>query len=137
MEIIEVNKNNISLLKNFTNNKLPNSFRYFNKRPINIIENHILTILLLNNNIPIGYGHIDFEDNKYWLGICILEEYQGKGNGKKIMDYLLNNKKIDKIYLTVDKNNINAIKLYKKYNFNIIEEFDTYFLMLKNNTNII
>ena len=137
MEIIEVNKNNISLLQNFTNNNLPNSFRYFNKRPINIIENHILTILLLNNNIPIGYGHIDFEDNKHWLGICILEEYQGKGNGKKIMDYLLNNKKIDKIYLTVDKNNINAIKLYKKYNFNIIEEFDTYFLMLKNNTNII
>lgn len=133
MEIIEVNKSNISLLKDFTNNILPNSFRYFNKRDINIIENHILTVLLLLDNKPIGYGHIDF-DEKYWFGICILEGYQGKGYGKKIMDYIFNHniiKNLNEIYLSVDKSNKIAIKLYEKYGFIIKKECDTYFIMSK------
>lgn len=45
--IIEININNIYLLQKFINNNLPNTFRYFNKRNIKCIENHILTILML------------------------------------------------------------------------------------------
>jgi ribosomal protein S18 acetylase RimI-like enzyme len=52
-----------------------------------------------------------------------------------MMQYIFNNEKvknIDKIYLTVDKVNNVAIKLYEKYDFNIINEKNTYFTMVKN-----
>ena len=135
-DIIEITEKNTSLLQNFIlNNKLPNTFRYFNKRNIDVIKNHIITIILLNETTPIGYSHIDFDDNKYWFGICILEKYQGNGYGKKIMEYIFNHeniKNIKNIYLTVDKINIVAINLYKKFNFYNIDEKDTYFTMCLN-----
>ena len=87
----------------------------------------------MDSNLPIGYAHIDFDDNKNWFGICILENYQGKGYGKKIMEYIFNHEKINnlnEIYLTVDKINIVAINLYLKFNFIIIDEKETYFMML-------
>jgi ribosomal protein S18 acetylase RimI-like enzyme len=134
--IIEINKKNIYLLEEFLINKLPNTFRYFNKRAINVIDNHIITILMLEKEVPIGYAHIDYDDNKYWFGICILDKYQGNGYGKKMMEYIFNHtkiKNINKIYLTVDKINDIAIKLYKKFNFNNIDEKETYFMMCLHN----
>jgi len=121
MNIVEINHHNIYLLLQFLNNKLPNSFRYFNSRnPLTSIHNHILTILYLDNDKPFGYAHIDFDNHIYWFGICILDNYQSKGYGKKLLEYILNNDKIknlNSIYLTVDKNNEKAINLYKKYGF--------------------
>lgn len=136
-DIIEITEQNKILLSNFIlNNKLPDTFRYFNKRNIDVINNHLITIILLDKELPVGYAHIDFEDNKYWFGICILEKYQGKGYGKKIMEYIFNSKKIkniNKIYLTVDKINIVAINLYTKFNFTINEDFETFYKMIKIN----
>ena len=65
-EIIEIKEKNKYLLDNFIKNEMPTTFRYFNKRTIDVIKNHLLTILLLVNDLPIGYAHIDYE-NKYWL----------------------------------------------------------------------
>ena len=136
-DIIEITEQNTILLNNFIlNNKLPYTFRYFNKRNINVINNHLITIILLDKDLPVGYAHIDFDDNKYWFGICILEEYQGKGYGKKVMKYIFNNEKIkniDKIYLTVDKINTVAIKLYTNFDFIVNEDFETYYKMIKIN----
>jgi ribosomal protein S18 acetylase RimI-like enzyme len=133
LNIVEINENNNNLLQYFiSNNTLPNTFRYFNKRTVDVIKNHLMTIMLLDNELPVGYAHIDFDDNKYWFGICILENYQGMGNGKKMMEYIFNNEKIkniENIYLTVDKININAVNLYKKFKFNTIEEHSFYLLM--------
>ena len=133
VEIIEININNINFLQKFINNKLPDTFRYFNKRNIKCIEDHILTIIMLEHKKPIGYAHIDY-DKKYWFGICILQEYQSKGYGRKIMEYIFNHEKIEEIgeiFLSVDVNNDKAIKLYKKYNFNIVEENNIYYIMKK------
>jgi ribosomal protein S18 acetylase RimI-like enzyme len=137
MEIHYIKNTNINLLKNFLNNKLSNSFRYYNKRNISIIENHLITIIGLDINLlSIAYGHIDYcsNENIYWLGICILEEYKGKGYGNDIMNKLIEKFKekniSNKLYLTVDKDNQKAINLYKKFNFNIIEEKETYYKML-------
>ena len=130
-DIIEITENNNYLLNEFLNNSIPGTFRYFNKRSINVIKNHIITLILIDDNLPVGYAHIDYDD-KYWFGVCILDNYQGKGYGKKIMEYIFNHeriKNIDNIYLTVDKVNYIAISLYKKYNFYIVEEKDTYFMM--------
>jgi GNAT superfamily N-acetyltransferase len=132
ISIVEITENNNYLLKEFLNNTLPNTFRYFNKRSIDVIKNHLITLILADKELPFGYAHIDFDDNKYWFGICILEHYQGNGYGKNMMEYILNHEKIrniDKIYLTVDKINVNAIKLYKKFDFDIIDEKDSYFIM--------
>ena len=131
-DIIEITENNNYLLNDFLNNSIPGTFRYFNKRSINVIKNHIITLILIDDNLPVGYAHIDYDDDKYWFGVCILDNYQGKGYGKKIMEYIFNHeriKNIDNIYLTVDKVNYIAISLYKKYNFYIVEEKDTYFMM--------
>ena len=134
--IVEINENNNYLIHDFLINSIPSTFRYFNKRTIDVTKNHIITLILIDENLPVGYAHIDYDDNKYWFGICILENYQCKGYGTKMMEYILNHEKIkniDKIYLTVDKININAIKLYKKFNFCNIDEKDTYFIMYLNN----
>jgi ribosomal protein S18 acetylase RimI-like enzyme len=140
MCITEITENNIFLLKDFLNNKLPNTFRYFNKRTIDVIVNHIITIIFLYNELPIGYAHIDYDGTKYWFGICILDKYQGNGYGNKMMEYIINHekiKKINKIYLTVDKINNIAIKLYKKFNFYINENDDnekqSYYIMCSDN----
>ena len=131
MNIIEIDNNNIHYLNTFLLNYLPSTFIYFNTRNIDIIKNHIITIILLDDELPIGYAHIDYE-NKYWLGICILKDYQGKGLGNIMIEYILNHEKItvlNNIYLTVDSTNEYAIKLYKKFNFNIVEVTDNYYIM--------
>lgn len=126
--------NNINLLQDFIKlNNSPN-FRYFENRNIDIIKNHILTLILTDENKNIiGYGHLDFEKN-IWLGICVCEKFRGKGFGKKIMNFLLEyakNNNIEEIYLTVDKDNIIAKKLYEKNNFIVEKETDNFFKMVK------
>jgi len=135
--IIEITENNKNLLNEFLTNNIPTAFRYYNNRTIDVIKNHIITVLFLDKNLHIGYAHIDYDDNKYWFGICILENHQNKGYGIKMMNYIFNHEKIkyiNKIYLTVDKTNQIAINLYKKYKFYIVEEKDNYFMMCFSNS---
>lgn len=122
MEIIAVDNTNLKYLEDFLSNDLPSTFRYFNKRSIECIKNHLITLVVKIDNCIIGYSHIDKEDNIYWFGICILDKYQNQGIGSKIMQYILNceNTKNLKICLTVDIVNIGAIKLYQKYGFKIV-----------------
>lgn len=125
-KIIKVDTSNINLLQDFINNLggASNTFRYFEKRNIHVIKNHLLTILLECNNKVIGYGHLDKENDKVWLGIAVLPDYKGMGYGKIIMSNLINfakNIKLKNIYLSVDKNNTPAISLYEKFNFALFE----------------
>lgn len=130
-----IDNKNIYLLKEFIQNEKSENFRYYKNRNIEVIKNHILTLILTNEikNI-IGYGHLDSEENKIWLGICVCENYRGKGYGKKIMNYILGfakNNNLEKIHLTVDKNNIIAKKLYEKKNFIVEKENENFFEMVK------
>lgn len=80
-----------------------------------------MTILaVINGDTPIGYGHLDPEGNKVWLGICVSDKWQGKGIGKLMMNRLIDEAKIQylpALYLTVDAKNIAAIKLYQQFGF--------------------
>lgn len=110
------------------------TFRYFDKRPIEVLDNHKLTLLAFLGQRPIGYGHLDFEAGKTWLGIAMTEGYTGKGFGKKIMDYLLNyadENNLPAIHLSVDKDNLAAVSLYKKLNFKIVKELNEAVLLMK------
>ena len=71
-------------------------------------------------NEPIAYGHLDKEGIDVWLGVCVKDSKRGLGLGKEMMSYLLNYaklKKVPKIRLSVDKENVNAIKMYNKFGF--------------------
>lgn len=97
-------------------------FRYFEKRSFNVIINHIHTILLYDLNEAVGYGHLEKENDKIWLGIVLSDHKKGKGYGKYLMEYLINFYiKIQEapLYLTVDFNNKVALKLFEKSGFRV------------------
>jgi ribosomal protein S18 acetylase RimI-like enzyme len=126
----KINLNNLEKLKLFfkKNKKSKKNFRYYNTRKFDIIKNHLVTILYYRDNVCVGYGHLDKEENKVWLGIVVDEEHQNLGIGGLIMDDLLSKYK-ETIHLSVDKTNINAQKLYKKKLFTIIEENKNHYIM--------
>lgn len=105
------------------------TFRYFNNRPLSVVFDHTINVLLYDSkNNPIGYGHIEYEDGVYWLGVCVIEKEKGKGFGKKILQYLIHkseHRNIKAIRLSVDKNNIGAIRLYNSFGFKKISENDS------------
>ena len=39
-------------------------FRYYHSRTVDVIRNHIVTIVLTLNDNIIGYGHLDYEKDK-------------------------------------------------------------------------
>jgi ribosomal protein S18 acetylase RimI-like enzyme len=116
-----------------------NTFRYFGKRPLECIQNHKYTILVLNKNErPVAYGHLDPQSEILWLGICVSENQVGKGYGKMIMTDLTekaDSDGISELILQVDKANVNAVSLYKKFNFNITTEKDELYLIMKRKRN--
>jgi len=120
--LIKIDNNNIDLLQDFLK-KAGNSlitFRYFNKRDLNAISNHVVTYIILEDNEPVAYGHLDKENEIIWLGICVTERYRGRGYGDKMMDHLLSyadSAEIKIINLSVDRDNCGARKLYEKKGF--------------------
>lgn len=78
---------------------------------------------------------IGFYDNDILVGFLIYEQlyeiidllyivvepiYRRKSIGTKLLNYLIDNKEFEKIMLEVRCDNSSAIKLYKKFNFKII-----------------
>lgn len=106
------------------------TFRYFNKRDIEVVKSHLVSILLVKNNEPVAYGHLEKEANTVWLGICVLPEYKGQRIGSTIMKELISlgqQNNIESIDLTVDISNTNAISLYEKFNFKRVSSTATYY----------
>lgn len=122
---IEITSETISYLIQFLENTFPPTFRYFyNKTVSQVIQNHYKTIIILDENIPVAYAHIDYDiaNDKHWIGLCVLERAQKKGLGTQLMTIILNYFKqstFNKLYLSVDKTNTVAINLYTKYGFKI------------------
>lgn len=97
-----------------------NRFRYFTTRHIDIIKGHLKTLLLFEDDVPIGYGHLEQEDQIVWLGIALSEKYIGLGYGKVILNELLKiakENKIGSVSLSVDADNSKAIGLYERFGF--------------------
>jgi len=135
MEIINV-KNKKYLLEKFISMKHPKKFRYYNSRNIDSTKNHKLTILGIIDNDIASYGHIDFEKNINWFGICVLEKFQNRGYGKKILDYLIRyikENKIENIKLSVDYDNYKAQNIYFKKKFYISDLINNKYIMKYDN----
>ena len=82
-----------------------------------IVDNKIVGCLLLTNK----------DDGKLLDEIYLEEEYRNKGIGTNIIKEVISNNDI--IYLWVYKENIQAISLYKKLGFNVIEETESRYYM--------
>lgn len=99
-------------------------FRYFDKRPVEIVENHLGCLLIYQDTqMPIAYGHLDPEGDKTWLGIAVAESVRGQGWGRLMMQLLLQLARInelDAIDLSVDKDNVSGQKLYESLGFEIV-----------------
>jgi ribosomal protein S18 acetylase RimI-like enzyme len=70
----------------------------------------------------------------YITAVCVLKKYWGNGYGSELLKEAFTIAKINgmkKIKLEVDKNNMHAIALYKKYEFTVKSESEKYFIMVK------
>ena len=141
MKIIQITPNNVSILKQFISNigTSGSSFRYYHNRNVDVIKNHIVTLVGCNeSNIPIAYGHLDKENSIIWLGICVSEKYVGMGFGSMMMQKLIeygNILSVEKVKLSVDRSNSSAISMYKKFGFKLITstEKTCFFILNINN----
>jgi ribosomal-protein-alanine N-acetyltransferase len=61
------------------------------------------------------------------INIIVLKEYQNKGIGNKLLEFVVNNEEYEKIMLEVRENNSNAIHLYEKYGFKEIYRRKKYY----------
>jgi GNAT superfamily N-acetyltransferase len=133
ISIKKITKKHAKLLDLFISNcgKSEEKFTYFKKRNTDVLENHILTLLLLEDNSPVAYGHLDKENETTWLGVCVIEKKLRKGYGKLIMRELLafaDQNKIN-INLSVMKENLVAHNLYKNLGFKNIKSDNLNFFM--------
>lgn len=100
------------------NVNLKKTFRYFDSRDESCFKNHFYHFILNDSN-PIGYGHLDYDCGKMWLGMCVFDSYVGRGYGKLILRNLIDNRENNVLNLTVDKENYKAINLYLNNGFKI------------------
>ncbi|MDB2701445.1 GNAT family N-acetyltransferase [Alphaproteobacteria bacterium] len=132
MILKKVNKNNVHLINSFLDNAQDaiNTFTYYNKRNMSVVENHLVTYIGFFENQAVSYGHLDLEKKKIWLGVAVSSNYQKLGFGRSMMNKLIlfaKRKKINKIHLSVSKSNLIALSLYKKFGFEICKESDNNF----------
>ena len=84
-------------------------------------ENYILLVNVekIINAFLIIYKNIDFYELE---AIIVREDFRGKHIASNLLNYFIDNylKRGDKILLEVDTSNEKAIKLYKKFDFRII-----------------
>ena len=79
-------------------------------------------------NEPIGYIEIEpFQDHVFLANLMILQQFQGKGMGKIIMQNLIKNN--PRIVLEVLKVNQRALKFYQGLDFEIVEDLEVSFRM--------
>ncbi len=103
----------------------PNFSKLFHIENLN--PNETIFIYKENNSIK-GFIHIqnglDIID---LLNIMVKPEYRNQGIGSALLKYIIDNKQDKKIMLEVRSKNINAIKLYQKYDFKIINIRKNYY----------
>jgi GNAT superfamily N-acetyltransferase len=122
-------------LKNFFINicgESVNTFSYFLKRDFSIIKNHVTTNLVFDGLDPIAYSHLDRDGDKIWFGICVGQNYVGKKIGSLLLAHTLEqalDNKCSCVNLSVYKNNLPAINLYKKFGFMVYNENESSFFM--------
>ncbi len=87
-------------------------------------NNYSITYLLFIDNEPIGYSIVrKIIDEAEILRFGIKREWQGRGLGQYLLNYVINEmliNNVDKIFLELRRDNIKALNLYKKLGFELL-----------------
>ena len=110
----DLSENEINKINNYVKNNVP---KLLNNYSNIVVDDKVVGCLLL----------IDKDDGTLLDEIYLVEEYRNKGIGTNIIKEVINNNDI--IYLWVYKENVQAISLYKKLGFNVIEETESRYYM--------
>ena len=107
-------ENEINKINNYVKNNVP---KLLNNYSNIVVDDKVVGCLLLT----------DKDDGTLLDEIYLEEKYRNKGIGTSIIKEVINNNDI--IYLWVYKENVQAISLYKKLGFNVIEETESRYYM--------
>ena len=134
-EIIEYQKEYEPLLISFLKKCLPESHRSLdiNGRHsyyLNIAEHFVGFWCMIDDNNIIGTVAISELDNKRCelKSLYLLEQYQGKGYGKKMLIYAINQAKkhgYKEMFLDSLSTSTKAIALYRKVGFNDTDKYNS------------
>ena len=95
----------------------------------NQLKENVYYYLIKYNQKPVGYLSFCKEKNTLFLSkIYLLNNLRGKKIGKKALSFIENQArflKLPRIYLTVNKYNLNAIQAYDKLGFKNIKSLVT------------
>ena len=108
-----------------------------------LIKDNFSTVYKIDEAVKKDYTHIYvYEDDNNVLGfihienhfeitdvinIAVDKNYQGRGIGKILLQYVIDNTEADKIMLEVKENNVPAIKLYESLGFKQIHVRPNYY----------
>lgn len=127
--IREANFNDIDSIDNLGELINDNFNNIFNIK--DILENNISRIYVYEkNNKIIAFLHIEvLYENIDIINIVVDPEYRNQHIASLLLDYMINNlnNNIETITLEVSTDNIAALNLYKKFNFEIINERKNYY----------
>lgn len=101
------------------------------------IQNGFMYFLIVNNSLPIGYTGIILKDKELFLSkFYIISAERNKGFGKqtiRFIEQLAFAQNVQKVSLTVNKNNLNTIRAYQKMGFinlgSVIQDIGENFVM--------
>ena len=110
----DLSENEINKINNYVKNNVP---KLLNNYSNIVVDDKVVGCLLLT----------DKDDGTLLDEIYLEEKYRNKGIGTNIIKEVINNNDI--IYLWVYKENVQAISLYKKLGFNVIEETESRYYM--------
>ncbi len=110
----DLSKEEINKINNYVTNEVP---KLINDYCNIVVDNKTIGCLLLTKK----------DDGKLLDEIYLEEKYRNRGIGTNILKEVINNNDI--VYLWVYKKNIQAISLYKKLGFIVIDETDSRYYM--------
>jgi ribosomal protein S18 acetylase RimI-like enzyme len=110
----DLSKEEINKINNYVTNEVP---KLINDYCNIVVDNKTIGCLLLTKK----------DDGKLLDEIYLEEKYRNRGIGTNILKEVINNNDI--VYLWVYKENIQAISLYKKLGFIVIDETDSRYYM--------
>lgn len=141
-ELINSSKNDIERLIKYKKETIYEFANNLSEEEINRINNYIITnvpklldnyLNIVINNKVIGCVLItNKDDGKLLDEIYIEEKFRNKGIGTSIIKDIIRENTI--VYLWVYKENKQAISLYKKLGFKVIDETDSRYYMKYNNS---
>ena len=88
--------------------------------------NHIL-VYESNNKIVAFLDYSKMYEKMEINYIYVLDEFRHNHIATKLLEYMINNNEFENITLEVNVNNVNAINLYKKFNFEIVATREKYY----------